>query len=355
MVTWALSSRNDLPDSRMLLGYVCVSSHSILHYRVEILGAGEVVRDWRGIPLLDWGGCSVVRSPLTSRGPEFKSQHSLQAAWTCLSLQLQESSTPFCLQRDTQTCNIHSDTHIHINANKLKKIEKTEHILFLQRSRVQFPSWHSAAHNLLCLQFQRIWCFWPPWALTAHAHTLFSFKTRNVDFWSLMLAFLRIFSNSHLPNSGMNWTQRWADCGFARDPCVVWMITKPYCWKLKTMLLKLRNTLLAGWRVNGVVCFLEAYCDLYNIIYLLLSSSGTELGIWQTLPPVFINFIYEHSIIFYSSLGQRNLYLVQCLDVGGGRGSWIWNEAAVPPPRSVFLSVELHWLGCCLAGGQPRP
>lgn len=45
------------------------------------------------------------------------------------------------------------------------------------------------------------------------------------------------------------------------------------------MLLKLRNTLLAGWGVNiGVVCFLEAYCDLYNNIFLLLSSSGTELG-----------------------------------------------------------------------------
>lgn len=63
------------------------------------------------------------------------------------------------------------------------------------------------------------------------------------------------------------------------------------------MVLKLRNTLLAGWRVNsGVVCFLEAYCDLYNNIYLLLSSSGTDLGTWQTLPPVFINFIYEHKV-----------------------------------------------------------
>lgn len=65
----------------------------------------------------------------------------------------------------------------------------------------------------------------------------------------------------------------------------------------KTCVVKIKKqTLLTVGGINSsVACFLEASCDLCNT-YLLLSTSGTELGTWQAFSPVFINSIYEPKV-----------------------------------------------------------
>lgn len=69
----------------------------------------------------------------------------------------------------------------------------------------------------------------------------------------------------------------------------------------KTKSLKLKNKKL---REDKKWFDLPSRClayDLYNNnIYLLLSTTGTELGTWHVLPLVFINIIYEYKVLFLS-------------------------------------------------------
>lgn len=92
-----------------------------------------------------------------------------------------------------------------------------------------------------CVPIKTQCCPQPPLPavpLTAHAHTLFAFKSRNADLCSLMLAFLRIFSNSYLANSeSVRWNELNTKVGG------LWFCPRHLCClnDYKTLLLKIEK------------------------------------------------------------------------------------------------------------------